>query len=45
MELQVGDLVLLNTKNLRLLANKKLRTRWIGPYPVLQKIGSVSYKL
>ena len=35
----VGDLVLLATKNLRLQGPQKLQDRFVGPFRVLQKIG------
>jgi hypothetical protein len=43
----LGDLVLLNTKNIRLLTpgTNKLMPRWIGPFAVTQQVGKVSYKL
>jgi hypothetical protein len=49
--LQVGDWVLLSTKNLRLKADQvnkakqKLLPRFVGPYQVLSAIGKVAYKL
>ena len=41
----VGDLVLLATKNLRLQGPRKLQDRFVGPFRVLQKIGKMAYKL
>ena len=43
----IGDLVLLKTKNLKLktTGKRKLLPRWIGPFPVVKVIGSVAYKL
>ena len=41
----VGDFVLLATKNLRLQGPRKLQDRFIGPLRVLQKIGKTTYKL
>ena len=35
----VGDLVLLATKNLHLQGPRKLQDRFVGPFRVLQKIG------
>ena len=35
----VGNLVLLATKNLRLQGPRKLQDRFVGPFRVLQKIG------
>src|SRR5271156_3180300 len=39
-----GDLVKLSTRNLRL-KDKKLQPRWIGPFRVLERIGSQAYRL
>jgi len=39
-----GDLVKLSTKNLRL-KNKKLQPRWVGPFRILERIGSQAYRL
>lgn len=38
---------MLSTKNLQLPAfqNKKLAPKWVGPFRILQKVGSLSYKL
>ena len=46
-EFSVGDTVLLNTQNLKLKTqpNKKLRQRFIGPFPIISKISSQAYKL
>ena len=43
----VGDQVWLNTKNLRVQAvgSKKLLPRYVGPFPVKEKIGEVAYRL
>ena len=41
----VGDLVLLATKNLCLQGPHKLQDRFVGPFRVLQKIGKMAYKL
>ena len=41
----VGNLVLLATKNLRLQGPRKLQDRFVGPFRVLQKIGATAYKL
>ena len=41
----VGDLVLLATKNLRLQGPCKLQDHFVGPFRVLQKIGKTAYKL
>ncbi|GIL63102.1 hypothetical protein Vafri_17024, partial [Volvox africanus] len=44
-----GDLVLLSTKNLRNLLNstttRKFLPRWVGPFPITEKIGTAAYKL
>ncbi|GIL61702.1 hypothetical protein Vafri_16094, partial [Volvox africanus] len=42
-----GQLVLLNTKNLRSFAerSRKLLPRWVGPYPVVRMVGSVAVEL
>ena len=44
---QVGDQLLLSTKNVRLKSPgaKKLLPKWIGPYKVTHKIGKVAYQL
>ena len=44
---QVGDEVLLSTKNIRLKnpGAKKLLPKWIGPYKVTRQIGPVAYEL
>ena len=42
----VGDLVLLNTVNLRLRGvSGKLRKKFIGPFRVSEKIGTQSYRI
>ena len=44
----VGDQVLLSTKNLILKhaeRSRKLTPRWVGPFTVVQKVGSLAYKL
>ena len=41
----VGDLVLLATKNLHLQGPHKLQDRFVGPFRVLQKIDETAYKL
>ena len=41
----VGNLVLLATKNLRLQGPRKLQDRFVGPFRVLQRIGKMAYKL
>ena len=49
-EFKVGDLVLLSTKNIRLkgrkgLGSRKLFPKWIGPFKVLDRVGSLAYRL
>jgi hypothetical protein len=39
-----GDLVKLSTRNLWL-KDKKLQPRWIGPFRILERIGSQAYRL
>ncbi|WVZ14925.1 hypothetical protein V8G54_012491 [Vigna mungo] len=50
MELQIGDLVLVKLQPYRqhtvaLRKNQKLSMRFFGPFPVIQRIGLVAYKL
>ncbi|GJP33550.1 hypothetical protein CLOM_g18077 [Closterium sp. NIES-68] len=44
---EVGDKVLLSTKNIRLKipGARKLFPQWIGPFEVIQRVGVVAYKL
>jgi transposase InsO family protein len=44
-EFATGDLVLLSSKHLRLSGPRKFWPRWVGPFPVIKKIGQLSYKL
>ena len=44
-EFDVGDRVLLSTKNLRLPGTRKFHPRWVGPFVVLQRIGATAYRL
>ncbi len=45
-EFQVGDMVLLNTKNIKLKTGvKKLFPRFIGPFPITKKINKCAYEL
>ena len=45
--MNVGDKVMLNTQNLKLLnkPSKKSRSRYIGPYKIIKKISSQAYNL
>ena len=45
LEFEVGQKVLLSTKNLKLPGSRKLHPRWVGPFKVLQRIGAAAYKL
>ncbi len=44
---QVGDKLLLNTKNIRFRSPgaPKLMPRWVGPFPVVERIGTLAYRL
>ena len=44
---QVGDFVLLDTKNLQLKGthSRKLAAKFVGPYRVVAKYGSAAYRL
>ena len=46
-EFAVGVLVWLKSDNLQLpsTSTRKLAPRWVGPHPILERIGAVSYKL
>ena len=44
-EFQVGNILLLSTRNLHLPGTRKSHPRWMGPFKVLQRIGPVAYKL
>jgi len=41
----VGDKVLLNTKFLHLDGSRKLKQRYLGPFTIARKIGTVAYEL
>ena len=43
----VGDLVWLKSNNLQLPSTsaRKLAPRWVGPCPIIERIGAVSYRL
>jgi hypothetical protein len=47
LEFKVGDRVRLTTRNLRLAVAgaTKFKAKFIGPFEVVKKIGSVAYKL
>ena len=45
LEFEVGQKVLLSTKNLKLPGIRKLQPRWVGPFRVLQCVGAAAYKL
>lgn len=44
---EVGDKVLLSTKNLKLalVGTPKMKAKFVGPFEILQRIGTVAYKL
>jgi hypothetical protein len=46
-EFEVGDQVLLSTKNLtlRMVGSSKLMPKYIGPFPVVKKVNPVAYEL
>jgi hypothetical protein len=46
-QFSVGEQVLLNTKNIKLKnpGKRKLLPKFIGPFPILEKVGPVAYKL
>ena len=45
LEFEVGQKVLLATKNLKLPGSRKLYPRLVGPFKVLQRVGAAAYKL
>jgi hypothetical protein len=45
-DLEIGQEVWLNTWNLKLdQSSKKLSHKWIGPYPIKEKLGDLNYQL
>ena len=45
-EYEIGDLVLLSTKNLKFKnVPAKLQRRFVGPFEIIEKIGSQAYKI
>ena len=45
LEFEVGQKVLLSTKNLKLPGSRKLHPRWVGPFKVLQRVRPAAHKL
>ena len=45
LEYEVGQKVLLATKNLKLPGSRKLHLRWVRSFKVLQRVGAAAYKL
>ena len=47
LEFSVGDLVLLSTAHLPLPAplSRKLAAKWLGPLPVVGRVGAVAYRV
>lgn len=44
-EFEVGKLVMLHTKNIRMAGTRKLLPRWLGPFRIERKVGPVAYEL
>ena len=42
---EIGDLVLLSSRDLRLQGPRKLQDRFIGPFVITEKIGKTAYRL
>ena len=45
MSFDIGDKVLLSTRNLNLTGSRKFKDKFEGPFVVQQRIGEVAYKL
>ena len=45
MSFNVGDKVLLSTRNLNITGSRKFKDKLVGPFVVQQRIGEVAYKL
>ena len=45
MSFDVGDKVLLSTRNLNITASCKFKDNFVGPFAVQQRIGEVAYEL
>ena len=42
---QEGDQVLLSSRHLPLEGTRKLAQRWMGPFPIVRRVGDVAYRL
>ena len=45
MSFNVGDKLLLSTRNLNLTGSRKFKDKFVGPFVIQQRIGEVAYKL
>ena len=45
MSFDVGDKVLLSTRNLNITGSRRFKDKYVGPFVVEQRIGEVAYKL